>query len=228
MNRIRLSKKVRNLLLLSVSALSFGFFVYLATEVQEAALGLPELIGRIDEVASHAVGLVRSPITTNLVITITHLGSVKFLAPLVILASGLFAWRRRFRSAGFMLLSGVLAAIASPLLKSHYGRTRPDPLLHLVNADGFSFPSGHTLAATTIYLTLAILVAQHQRAHSARFAVVGLALFVILAIGVSRIYLGVHFFSDVLGGACVGVSIASLLGALSRHSDETGRDSHVE
>jgi len=217
---MELSRKVRHLLLLSTSAFCLAFFIYLSTEVQEASLGLPELIGRIDRAAGELMGAIRNPLLTSVVIAITHLGSGYFLTVLVVLVALFWSYKRVFRPAVLLVASGISASIASAFLKSHYARARPELLDHLVQAGGFSFPSGHTLAATTVYLTLAILLAQHIHQRRIRFAILTFVIFLILAIGLSRIYLGVHYFSDVLGGVCIGVSIASLVGAIRRQSEE--------
>lgn len=218
-----LSRKIKKLLLVSASTFFIAIFLYLATEVQEADSGLPELIGTVDIAVGRVVGEIRSPNLTPLVTGVTELGSFWFMVPFVMLTAAIFARRRRYRSALLTIASGLAATVVTPLLKLHYGRSRPDSLFRLVPADGFSFPSGHTLGTAAIFLTVAILVSQHLRGDFRRFATVAIALTLILAVGFSRIYLGVHFFSDVIGGACLGVSIATLIGAVARRYDESDR-----
>jgi undecaprenyl-diphosphatase len=184
---MRLSRKVRNLLLLSVAAASLGAFIYLSSEVREASQGLPELIGELDTRIGDGATHLRNRQMVKSAIAITELGSATVLTLVIVVAAIFFGLRRQYRSIALLVASGVTASVLSSVLKSHFERPRPNPLLHLVQADGFSFPSGHTLAATAIYMTLAILTTQEMASKPHRYSTVVIATLLILAISVSRI-----------------------------------------
>jgi undecaprenyl-diphosphatase len=96
----------------------------------------------------------------------------------------------------------------SELLKHLYGRPRPDLVPHGVYVYSASFPSGHSMLSATVYLTLAALIASLEPRRGAKILVFVTAVLVMVAVGVSRIYLGVHWPSDVLAGWCAGAGLA--------------------
>jgi membrane-associated phospholipid phosphatase len=136
---------------------------------------------------------------------VTHLiGSWR--TPLIVIVGGVALWLRVGRLEGlFVILSGATAFISDPL-KEIIGR--PRPTLELVNVamteTGGSFPSGHTLFATLVFGMMMYLLAAHQRQMPAKLLTVAVCLFVIIFIGLSRVYLGVHWLSDVIGGLLIG------------------------
>lgn len=91
----------------------------------------------------------------------------------------------------------------------HWDRPRPDFLIRLVNVEGYSYPSGHSLSGAAVYFTLAILLCQESRS----FIVLSFASLLIFLISLSRVYLGVHYISDVMAGVLLGIAWAALLGA---------------
>jgi undecaprenyl-diphosphatase len=98
----------------------------------------------------------------------------------------------------------LLADISSEGLKGLYGRPRPDLVPHGAYVYSASFPSGHSTLSAATFLTLAALIASLESARGTKRMVFTLAAMLILAIGFSRIYLGVHWPSDVLAGWCLG------------------------
>ena len=127
-----------------------------------------------------------------------------------------------FSVIGFMLMDGkraaalfVLAAIGggtvmSGLLKFGFNRTRPDLVAHLVDVQTSSFPSGHAMLSAVTYLTLGTLLARVQPRRAIKAYLITLAVVSTLLIGISRIYLGVHWPTDVLAGWCAGAAWAML------------------
>ena len=108
---------------------------------------------------------------------------------------------------------GMLRRIAA-WAKTWFDRPRPEIIPRLAQAGGMSFPSGHAVTAASIYLTLALLAARHYRRPAARATLFALAGLLIFIVAFSRVYLGVHYPTDVLSGALLGASWALLLGAL--------------
>ena len=101
--------------------------------------------------------------------------------------------------------STLLAASASSqLTKALYGRPRPDVVPHDVYVYSGSFPSGHSTMSTAAFLTLAMLVASLETKRRSKALAYGLAAAVIVGVGFSRVYLGVHWPIDVLAGWCLG------------------------
>jgi undecaprenyl-diphosphatase len=109
-----------------------------------------------------------------------------------------------------LLVSVLTATVASTLLKLAFGRERPDIVEHGALTFTASFPSGHAFLAAVVLLSIASFVGiASRRADIARLCL-WVAWVLMIAIGLSRIYLGVHWPSDVLGGWCLGVAWSSL------------------
>ncbi len=177
---------------------------------------LPTWLDSWDVATANYFGVRRNDTATSVAIVLTALGDGKFLTPLVLLAAGILAWRKRQRAAILLLLSGATASAVGPMLKFLFARARPDESSRLVFVDTFSFPSNHALSATTVYLALAqLLRAQRSNLRTSAAPLVA-AMLLILAIDTTRIYLGVHYLSDVIAGTCVGIAIAAFF-ALFNH-----------
>lgn len=115
--------------------------------------------------------------------------------------------KKHYREALFLAITMSACGIAMPLLKNIFSRERPD-FYRLIEINGYSFPSGHTTSATTMYLTLAIIVLSIMNKLN-KYFIFSIAVIGIVIIGSSRIYLGVHYPTDVMAGICLGISIVS-------------------
>ena len=146
----------------------------------------------------------RTPALTTLAITVTTLGSTVAMG-LIALAATVFLLIRRRR--GDAALVAVVAGSAGLLVrfgKATVGRERPPEEFRLVTETNESFPSGHALAAAAILGVLLVVLLPSIRSTGGRVAAItGAALFV-LAVGLSRLYLGVHWATDVIGGWVIG------------------------
>jgi membrane-associated phospholipid phosphatase len=143
--------------------------------------------------------------------TFTWTGNGAFLA-VVVLVAALLLWRRGFvMDALYVVLAFVGAEVITYGMKQGFRRERPffqDPL---ATASSFSFPSGHALVSLSVYGSLAIVLARHAPSRRAAIAILVLAGVWVAAIGFSRLYLGVHFLSDVLAGLAAGSAWLALL-----------------
>ncbi len=140
----------------------------------------------------------------------TALGGVGVLTLLTVSASGYLWLLGARRAAATLLLSVLLGVLASTLLKVAFDRPRPDLVPHGSYVRSASFPSGHSMMAAVVYLTLGALIARVHSQMRLRIYLLAISVLVTLLIGISRVYLGVHWPSDVLGGWAVGAAWALL------------------
>lgn len=134
----------------------------------------------------------------------TALGSVPVLALMVAGAALLLLARGWWLTAIATVAAGISGGAVVTLVKHLVARTRPDLVPHWVDVHNASFPSGHAAGSAMVYLTLAALATQATRHRRLRHMIVLLAVVLVGAIGVSRVYLGVHWPSDVAAGWCFG------------------------
>ena len=141
---------------------------------------------------------------------VTALGGFTVLTLVTVVAALAFLIHRKLRHA-LILVAAVLAAqVLSGRLKSIYGRPRPELAPHGSYVYSASFPSGHSMISAATYLTLAMLIASLEPQRSTKALVFVVAALLMLAIGFSRVYLAVHWPSDVLAGWCAGAACAFL------------------
>jgi undecaprenyl-diphosphatase len=139
---------------------------------------------------------------------ITALGGFTVLTLVTVLGAAMFLLHGKVRHAVVFVAAVLVGQFGSETLKSFYDRPRPDLVPHAVYVYSASFPSGHSMLSATVYLTLAALVASLEARRAAKALVFGVAILVMAAVGVSRVYLGVHWPSDVLAGWCAGAALA--------------------
>ncbi|MEM0961647.1 MAG: phosphatase PAP2 family protein, partial [Bacteroidota bacterium] len=131
-------------------------------------------------------------------LAVTWFGNNDTLVAFVVLTAGALALRHRVWLALRVLLASGVGGLVSLGLKAVFQRARPvDPV---VVAEGFSFPSGHALASTVFYGMLIYLSWRLATRVSVRLAVAAVSLALIIAVGLSRVYLNVHYLTDVIGG----------------------------
>ncbi len=163
----------------------------------------------MDQAISNWFGLHRTGWATEFMRDVTALGGKPVLVLVVVFAAGLLVALHRRRAALFVLASVLGATLLDSFAKDLVGRARPaltDPALLPLMPHNGSFPSGHSLVSVVVYLTLALLVAAHLRSRAGRLVLLGGSLALCFLIGFSRIYLGVHYFTDVLAGWATGLT----------------------
>lgn len=159
-----------------------------------------------DRAAMSALGSLRSRAMTKLVRSITFFGGVPGAVGVSLAAT--YAARKTPRAAA-QIAVGSLGGIAAELfIKRLYKRSRPRLLTHLEEVSSTSFPSGHSMAASSLYLTLAFVGSRGKRLRDHRYAVLGSAAVLSAAVGATRVYLGVHWPTDVIGGLVLGTAWA--------------------
>lgn len=147
---------------------------------------------------------------------VTALGGVSVLTLVVCAVSGFLVLVRRWRTLALVVGSTVGGAVVNALLKRLFDRPRPTVVPHLTHVLTESFPSGHAMLSAIVYLTLGALLAQLVERRWLRAYLVGVALALTLLIGLTRVYLGVHYPTDVLGGWMAGLAWALLTATLAR------------
>ncbi len=140
----------------------------------------------------------------------TALGSSAVLLTIILVVAGYLLIERRFAMMGLMLSASVGGMLLSTLLKALFARPRPTVVPQLAVVGSTSFPSGHSMAAAAVYLTLGALLARTTTRWRLRLYYLGVALALSFLIGLSRLYLGVHYPSDVVAGWAGGALWALL------------------
>lgn len=135
---------------------------------------------------------------------VTALGGGRLLTVIVIAVAGLLVVRRLYVPALLTVLSSWSGGQVTALVKEHVGRARPDIVPRLVEVSELSFPSGHATASAVVYLTLTALGTQAVRERRVRAYLLACAVLLVGMIGISRVYLGVHWPTDVLAGWSFG------------------------
>jgi undecaprenyl-diphosphatase len=190
---------------LTVCLLAFLCFVWLATQANGGHSP------SFDSAIRTAVHGQASPLGTDFMLYATQLGAVvalSFLSAAVILG---FLFLRLKRAAALMAANMVGAGLLNDGLKAFFHRLRPDPFFGIAPPGDFSFPSGHSLCSFCFYGMIAALFVRRIRNGAARVAVTTAAVMIILLVGLSRVYLGVHYPTDVLGAWTLGLFWISFL-----------------
>jgi undecaprenyl-diphosphatase len=147
---------------------------------------------------------------------ITALGGVAVLLIVTISSATYMLMDGRPRMALLLAVSVVGAEILNSLLKVGFARPRPELVAHQAYVFTASFPSGHSVMSAATYLTLGALLAQVQSRRRQKVFLLGLAITLTILVGLSRVYLGVHWPTDVLAGWTLGAAWAAMIWMVAR------------
>ena len=166
----------------------------------------PEMLVNFDQPIQTAIRGDLPEFLTLLFRAITHLIDIPIIITWVLIVAFIF-YRKQWKLESYLMLGNLtIAGLLIVTFKNIYQRPRPE-ILHLVEEKGFSFPSGHSLAVTIMVGTLIVIFSQRIKNQLWKRIVQILLGFYLLSVLVSRVYLGVHYPSDVLASLCVGLGV---------------------
>jgi undecaprenyl-diphosphatase len=141
---------------------------------------------------------------------ITSLGGGPVIALVTFSVAGYLGLRKKYQALTMLIIAVIGGILLDVGLKDLIGRARPSIVPHFIAVGSLSFPSGHSMMSMVVYLVLSVLLTPQIPDRRTRVYVIAVALFLTLIIGISRVYLGVHYPSDVLGGWSLGLAWATL------------------
>jgi undecaprenyl-diphosphatase len=210
----RLPGSLRLWLMLAVACMLAYSFVEIVDDVfidpREGDMEAHEF----DRAVSHYFEQFRSERLTQVAIDLTALGSVSVLTVFAILAYAAVILARDVNGFAHLSIALLGAGLWPVILKPLFGRERPGLIEPLVNVSDLSFPSGHAFGAAAAYATFAYLCARYTDSRGTELFAYGFAALLIVVIGLTRIYLGVHYATDVLAGLAAGGAWAFALAAV--------------
>lgn len=209
--RLIRSLESRALLAILAAAAAIWAFLALGGEMREGeTLALDRRILLAFRTPGHPAQPLGSPSFQEAMRDITALGGFTVLTLVTVVGALAFLLHRKLRHALVLVAAVLVAQVGSEGLKRVYGRPRPELAPHGVNVYSASFPSGHSMLSGAVYLTLAVLISSLEPRRAVKALVFATAMLVMTAVGLSRIYLAVHWPSDVLAGWCAGAGCALL------------------
>lgn len=153
---------------------------------------------------------------------LTALGGITVLVLVIGAVAGYLWICRAYHSIWLVLSASLGGLLLSVLLKGIFQRPRPNLAPHLMHAVHSSFPSGHTMNSAVVYLTLGLLLAQLAERKRLKAYFIAVATLLTVLVGMSRVYLGVHYPSDILAGWAAGATWAGLCWLVARRLRRAG------
>ncbi|HYO09488.1 MAG TPA: phosphatase PAP2 family protein [Tepidisphaeraceae bacterium] len=153
---------------------------------------------------------------------LTAIGGVAVLSGITFLVAGYMLMARKYHAMWLVLAATFSGLVVSTLLKHLFGRDRPDIVPHLSHVYTSSFPSGHSMLSAVVYLTLGSLLARLAPGWKIKIYFITAALLITFLVGVSRVYMGVHYPTDVLAGWTAGLVWAIICWLAARQLQRRG------
>ena len=167
-----------------------------------------------DNAVMHWVGRHQNPWLTSFMLEVTALATSSVVIAIVVIA-GMFLWLNHHKHSAILLAAASIGAPGlNQLLKLGFDRPRPTIFQWGTQVMSSSFPSGHAMSASVVYFTVAYLGGRLQTNARARMLTMICAIAIVVMISVSRVYLGVHYPSDVLAGVTIGLAWAGFCMAI--------------
>ncbi|MGP6145821.1 phosphatase PAP2 family protein [Jeotgalibaca sp. A122] len=169
----------------------------------------PEALNQMDQNVTETVVQLRNVIADTYFRTMTQLANIDFIKGLIIVTILVLVLILKKWKTALIYTSGVIAGNVwlNPMLKNFFQRERPNEAFRMVSENSYSFPSGHSFASAMIYPLTVYIMVRHTRLSQHKKVAYFLLAVVVLSVGFSRIYLGVHYLSDVVGGFSLGFSL---------------------
>lgn len=194
-----------------------GAFAFIVTMI------LVDMIEGFDRYAIDAIQGMEAKWLTPIMLAFTFIGSTKVVMLITITMTVLLLWKFGIRNRAYYFFFTMIGTIILfQGLKVIFKRPRPE-FHRLADVGGYSFPSGHAMMAFSLYVLLVYLLWRHIRSNAGRTALAVFGIFMFTMIAASRIYLGVHYPSDILGGifaSALWLTLTSLLFALFQKRKE--------
>jgi undecaprenyl-diphosphatase len=156
----------------------------------------------------------------NSLLDVTALGGPTVLGLVVVSVAGFLLLQTRYHTALVVLATAASGEIANMAMKNLFLRPRPTIVPHLRDVSSTSFPSGHAMESAIIYLTLGAMLMRLAERRITKIYCIGIAVFMTLLVGISRVYLGVHYPTDVVAGWMFGFFWASLCWIVARRFEK--------
>ena len=202
---------------------AIGIFIVLGATVALAATWVfVRIAGEVREGETQAFDVAvlrfmeaqKTELLDRVAIEITFLGT-GVIVLMIVAISGMFLWLTKHKHSALLLMVSTSGAIlVNGLLKAGFDRPRPQVFEWGQHTVSSSFPSGHAMSAAAVYMTVAYLAARLQRRRISRALTLLAALIIVALIAASRLYLGVHYPTDVLAGVVIGIAWAALCMAM--------------
>ena len=193
---------------LGLSLLFFGFFIKVTWELHEDSN-----LESLDQKILILISKLRVAPLNGLAVDLTALGSPAVITLFSVIGVIMLWLRRDQRGCAYLATGSVGAGIGTYAMKHLFTRARPSVVPRLVEVSGYSYPSGHSFAATSFYFLLMFLVWRQDPSWKSRAVLSACVSVLIGGVCASRLYLGVHYPSDVLSGMCLGAAWVFLLTA---------------
>ncbi|WP_303983427.1 phosphatase PAP2 family protein [Niallia circulans] len=190
-------------IMLAIILIFSGLFYIIARHVKSS-----DIIS-FDETIIHFTQSFISEDLTIWVERITFLGSSLFIAAAILVITVLLLWKKKYALVIFFISTNGFGALLNTLLKWFFKRERPD-ILPVIIEKGYSFPSGHSMGSLIFFSSCAYLCIHLLKSTGKKVLAYIIACFFILLIGTSRVYLGVHYPTDVVGGYSIGIAYSAV------------------
>ena len=161
----------------------------------------------------------------GVLLDVTAIGSTTVLGLMTAAVTGFLVLQTRYRTAVVIAVTSLSAELLTAAMKHAFNRPRPSVVPHLRVVVSTSFPSGHAMESAIVYLTLGAILMRAAESRLTKSYILGVAVLLTALVGISRVYLGVHYPTDVIGGWIIGFMWASICWLVAQQFEGTA---HIE